>query len=71
MIKKIRPLTSIKLDLGNDGRDSRYYIEYRCPTCERIIGSEYGLSNACDRCGTFYDWGTAKPKIEIARTVRW
>lgn len=70
MIEKIRPNASVELDYGNDGRDGRYYIEYRCPKCNRII-RWYESDMACDKCGTFYDWGSRQPSIEITRTVKW
>lgn len=69
-IEKIRPDTSIKWSDGNDGRDGRYYIEYRCPTCSRRIGY-YMSETACGECGTFYDWGSREPRIEITRHVEW
>ena len=69
MIEKKRPTTSIKYDFGCDGRDGCYYIEYSCPTCGRTIFG-YKSSTACDRCGTFYDWGQREPKIEIIRSVK-
>lgn len=71
MIEKKRPSATIRYDYGCDGRDGRYYIEYSCPTCGRLIGSSYKISNACDRCGTFYDWGQCEPRIEITRSVKW
>lgn len=69
-IKKIRPKASIQWSYGDDGRDGRYYIEYRCPVCSRRINS-YRSDNACDQCGTFYDWGKREPTIEITRSVKW
>lgn len=70
MIEKIRPNASVELSYGNDGRDGKYYIEYRCPKCNQII-RWYKSDTACDKCGTFYDWGSEEPSIEITRTVRW
>ena len=69
-IEKIRPKASVQWSDGNDGRDGRYYIEYRCPVCGRRI-FYYGRDNACDQCGTFYDWGKREPVIEITRSVKW
>ena len=70
MSEKNRPKAEVRYDYGCDGRDSRYYIAYFCPTCGKGI-SGYKNSNACDRCGTFYDWGRTEPSIKVARTVDW
>lgn len=70
MVEKIRPSASIEWSDGNDGRDGRYYIEYRCPKCNRRI-RWYESDTACDQCGTFYDWGRREPRIEITRSVQW
>lgn len=69
MIKK-RPTARIEWSNGNDGWDGRYYIAYYCPECGRRI-QHYAKDNACDRCGTFYDWGKREPVIEITRSVKW
>ena len=69
-IKKIRPDAEIKYDFGCDGRDGHYYIRYSCPVCHSEI-RWYKSENACDKCGTFYDWGTYEPSIKITRTVKW
>lgn len=69
-IKKIRPLAWVEWSDGNDGRDGHYYIEYHCPKCgKRIL--YYRHENACDRCGTFYDWGKREPEIVITRSIKW
>ena len=69
-INKVRPSARVAVDYGPDGRDMRYYIEYRCPVCNNwTIG--YKQENACDRCGTFYDWGNREPKIVVKRSVEW
>lgn len=70
MIKKIRPKTEIKLNYGMDGRDAYYEIAYFCPTCGKSIYG-YKVSNACDRCGTFYDWSGKEPRIVVHRSVEW
>ena len=67
MIEKIRPTASIKYDYIY----SDYHIEYSCPTCGRRIGDWYGHTTACDKCGTFYDWGQHEPKIKITRSIEW
>ena len=69
-VKKIRPIAKVEFSEGIDGRDAHYYIAYSCPVCHRSIYG-YGGSDACDRCGTFYDWGTSEPRIKIKRTVEW
>jgi hypothetical protein len=69
-VEKIRPNAEVAWTEGNDGRDAHYYIEYRCPKCNRRIGY-YMSSTACDKCGTFYDWGNREPRIEITRHVEW
>lgn len=69
-VKKIRPIAEVKLSNGIDGRDAHYYIAYSCPVCHRTIYG-YGSSNACDRCGTFYDWGSHAPKIQVIREIEW
>lgn len=70
MMNKIRPKAEIKYNFGTDGRDDSYYIAFSCPTCGRRIG-DYKGANACDECGTFYDWGDRKPKIVVTRSVEW
>ena len=50
--------------------DGRYYIAYYCPKCRRKLPG-YAMMNACDQCGTFFDWGKREPVIEVARSVRW
>lgn len=52
MVEKIRAKASIEWSDGNDGRDGRYYVEYRCPGCNRKIPEG---RMACDECGTFFD----------------
>ena len=69
-ITKIRPRAEINHCYGNDGRDSYDTILYRCPTCNRIIGS-YREETACDKCGTFYDWGKEPARIVITKSVQW
>ena len=70
MVQKIRPRTEIEYDYGNDGRDGHNYIAYYCPTCNRKI-KDYQADIACDKCGTFYDWGNKKPHIKIIYKVIW
>ena len=70
MIEKIRPVATVKWSDGNDGRDGRYYIEYRCPKCGKLIHG-YHRDTACDECGTFYDWGNREPSIKVIREVDW
>ena len=69
-IKKVKPTASIEYSYGNDGRDAHHYIAYRCPTCGISI-PWYKYATACDKCGTFYDWGKKEPTIEITRSVKW
>lgn len=70
MISKIKPSTKIVKKYNEDGWRSWYAIDYFCPTCGRHIG-RYKSDNACDQCGTFYDWGTHEPKIETTQVVVW
>ena len=70
LVDKIRPIAEVRFNTGIDGWDGHYYIRYKCPTCGREI-STYSGSTACDRCGTFYDWGNREPKIKVSRTVEW
>ena len=69
MVNKIRPEADVWIDYGMDGV-LNYYIKYSCPTCGQIILG-YRSETACDRCGTFYDWGVREPKIKVIRTVEW
>ena len=70
MIHKERPTAIVVKRIDMDGRNTWYEIEYKCPLCgESIIG--YAKENACDRCGTFYDWGDHEPRIEVIRKVKW
>ena len=67
-IVKIRPKAEICDYYGNNGwRDE---IRYRCPVCDRIIGL-YREATACDKCGTFYDWGKEPARIVITKSVQW
>lgn len=70
MIEKIRPNTSIEWSDGNGLTGGHHYIEYRCPKFNRII-RWYKSDTACDKCGTFYDWGSRQPRIEITLAVKW
>ena len=70
MIRKERPIATVEYNYGNDGRDGHYYIAYKCPCCLRYI-PWHKYETACDRCGTFYDWGRSEPHIEIKRSVKW
>ena len=45
-------------------------IKYYCPTCGRSIRG-YKSDNACDNCGTFYDWGDNEPKIVVIKSIKW
>jgi len=65
--KKVRPAASVELDYGNDGRDCRYYVAYKCPTCGK---STIEGTVACDRCGTFFDW-SKKASIKEIRKIEW
>lgn len=66
-VVKVRPRAAVQFDNGNDGRDARYEIEYRCSGCNKIIREG---DIACDQCGTFHDWGK-KARIKIIREVIW
>jgi hypothetical protein len=68
MVTKIKPKASIAFTEGMDGRDSHYYIIYHCPTCNRLI-SFYRSNDACDECGTFYDWGSREPYIKMKPVI--
>lgn len=70
MIKKIRPLTELAKRSDSDGRSSWWDIDYFCPVCHRKI-RDYKSDVACDECGTFYDWGSEKPKILTKREIVW
>ena len=69
MIEKIRPVARISESYGDDGRAPRSVsIDYYCPTCGRYIGS-WKKDTACDKCGTFYDWGSKEPRIKRTESV--
>lgn len=70
VVNKIRPTAEVRLDFGMDGRDQHYYIHYSCPVCGQNIWG-YRSKTACDRCGTFYDWGNREPRIVVSRSVEW
>ena len=70
MIERIRPRTVINEHFDMEFRNSFYAIDYYCPTCGKPIAF-YKSDNACDKCGTFFDWGEHKPEIKITRTVAW
>ena len=69
-ITKIRPKTEIKHSNGIDGWDAYDYIAYYCPTCGREIRM-WHFDAACDKCGTFYDWGDKEPKIKTIKVIEW
>jgi hypothetical protein len=52
-IKKVRALAEKRYSSGNDGRDSRWVVDYYCPNCRKAIRKG---DIACDRCGLFFDW---------------
>lgn len=66
-MEKIRPNATVERDDGNDGRDWYYYIEYRCPKCNKRIKEK---DIACTDCGTFFDW-SKRAFIQIVREVIW
>ena len=69
-MEKIRPQATIYKNYGVDGKDEFYEILYLCPVCgKRIRG--YAVENACNKCGTFFDWGKRPPRIEVSRRVLW
>jgi len=67
---KIRPKAELYHSDGNDGWDAYDDIRYRCPTCNRLIGV-YKSETACDKCGTFYDWGDRPARIVITKSIQW
>lgn len=67
-VKKLRPRTEIHEYLDMEFKLSSYGIDYYCPICEKRIPS-YKSDIACDKCGTFFDWGEHEPTI--TRTVVW
>lgn len=69
MIEKKRPKAKIAKKYNADGRGSWYEIDYFCPTCGQMI-REFNCENACDNCGTFYDW-SKEAKIHIERSIIW
>ena len=69
-VTKIKPETRVEHKYNEDGWKDWYEIEYYCPTCGRNIRG-YKSDNACDECGTFYDWGKCEPEIAEIRTVKW
>ena len=70
MVEKIRPKTKIVHRQNDDGCRTWYEIAYFCPKCGKSIFA-YGREDACDQCGTFYDWGKEEPSIVVHRTVEW
>ena len=70
MIERIRPRTVINEHFDMEFKTSSYGIDYYCPVCGKPIAF-YKSHNACDECGTFFDWGERKPEIKITRTVAW
>lgn len=36
-----------------------------------VFDENNGRENACDQCGTFYDWGKREPEILITRSIKW
>lgn len=71
MVEKIRPEISVAFSHGNDGRDAYDYVMYSCPKCYRTIVGGYKSETACDRCGTFYDWGDHPARIKTIQTAEW
>lgn len=69
MIEKVRPFAEIVECCDSDGRHSWEEIEYRCPTCKRIINHHVN-DVACDKCGTFYDWSKTA-KIRTVESIVW
>ena len=70
-VQKIRPKAELRYSWGDDGRaPERVYIEYYCQKCGRYAGG-YKSFNACDECGTFYDWGDHEPRIKTVKIIEW
>lgn len=70
MVEKIRPRAMISEAHNDDGWKTWDTIKYYCPTCGRSIRG-YKSDNACDNCGTFYDWGDSEPKIVVIKSIKW
>ena len=70
-MEKVRPIAEVGTRMSSDFRDEWHEIDYFCPKCGKIINGGYKSENACDNCGTFYDWGIKAPSIKVIRTVEW
>lgn len=71
MVEKVRPIATIHESYGEDGRGPKNEtVEFYCPTCGRYIGS-WKKDTACDKCGTFYDWGNKEPSIKTIKSIEW
>ena len=69
MVEKIKPTSEIHESFRDDGRGPRTVsLIFYCPTCGRYIGS-WKKEVACDKCGTFYDWGEKEPKIKTVTII--
>lgn len=53
-INKEKPKAGMRYSSGNDGRDAKWVVDYSCSKCGKPINKG---DIACDRCGTFFDWG--------------
>ena len=67
MVKKVRPNAEVEYSYGNDGRDDYYYPSYSCPKCGNYINEN---QQACEECGTFFDWSKTAT-IQIVRQIVW
>lgn len=66
-IHQISPVASSYYDNGNDGKDGRWRIRYSCPKCGSTI-DEY--QQACEHCGSFFDWSKIA-HIKMKPTIEW
>lgn len=47
------------------------YFIYLCPKCYKPIHRGYRSETACDKCGTFFDWGDYPPRIVTTKSIQW
>lgn len=71
LIEKVRPEAELAIYHGSDGRDYQEYISYSCPKCYKPIHRGYRSETACDKCGTFFDWGDYPPRIVTTKSIQW
>ena len=66
-IQKVRPEARVYYNIGNDGKDGYFAVQYECSKCGKPLWED---SVSCPNCGTHFDW-SKKAYIVVKREIEW